>query len=326
MEVMYGTIVSVTQGVAYMEEKEDGIHFHRFTKAQEQGYEGSEFHPKQYATAGVCLHFQTDSKKLYMKVLTSKGSSRNFFAHDILVDGQLIGSLCNKTENCYGEFENEFELGDGIKEVSIHFPWSVCSVLKELSIDDDSFIVPVKKDKKIIVFGDSISQGYDAIHPMNRYATNLANILKAEEINKAIGGEVFCPWLAELKDDEIPDYISVAYGTNHWHRSSPEEFRAACELFYGNLVANYPETKILALTPIWRKDHTDHTSFESFEQIGEIISDVVRKYQNVVCITGRNFIPEDESLFSDLYLHPNDMGFEHYSEGLRSTLEFLTLL
>ena len=30
---------------------------------------------------------------------------------------------------------------------------------------------------------------------------NLADALDAEEINKAIGGEAFCPWLAALKDD-----------------------------------------------------------------------------------------------------------------------------
>jgi len=137
----------------------------------------------------------------------------------------------------------------------------------------------------------------------------------------AIGAEAFCPWLAELKDDVEPDYISVAYGTNHWHRSSSEEFRAICEEFYDKLVANYPNTKIFALTPIWRKDRTDITRFESFEEIGEIIADVVKKYDNVTCISGRNFVPEDETLFSDLYLHPNDKGFKYYSEGVKKAVE-----
>lgn len=321
MKLSFEQIKAIAQGVAYVDQKEEGIQFHRFTAEQEKGYDGSEFHPKQYATAGVRLNFKTDSKSLFMKVLTSKGSSRKFFAHDVLVDGKYIGSLKNKTEDIFGEFEENFELGEGTKEVCIHMPWSVCSIVKELSLDDGSFVEPVKKAKKVIIFGDSITQGYDAVNPINRYAANLADALDAEELNKAIGGEKFCPWLAEMRDDIEPDYISVAYGTNHWHRASSEEFRAICEEFYDKLVVSYPNAKIFALTPIWRKDRTDITRFKSFEEIGEIICDVVKKYDNVTCISGRNFVPEDENLFSDLYLHPNDAGFKYYSEGIRKAIQ-----
>jgi len=321
MQLNFEQIKSVVQGVAYIDQKEEGIGLHRFTAEQEKVYDDSEFHPKQYATAGVRLNFKTDSKSLYMKVLTRKGSSRKFFAHDILVNGKHIGSLKNKTEDIFGEFEETFVLGEGTKDVCIHMPWSVCSIIKELSLDDGSFIEPVRKAKKVIIFGDSITQGYDAENPIHRYAANLADALDAEEINKAIGGERFCPWLAEMKDSIEPDYISVAYGTNHWHRSSSEEFRAICEEFYDKLVANYPKAKIFALTPIWRKDRTDITKFESFEEIGEIIEDVVKKYDNVTCISGRNFVPEDENLFSDLYLHPNDAGFKYYSEGVVKAIQ-----
>jgi len=321
MQLNFEQIKSVVQGVAYIDQKEEGIGLHRFTAEQEKVYDDSEFHPKQYATAGVRLNFKTDSKSLYMKVLTRKGSSRKFFAHDILVNGKHIGSLKNKTEDIFGEFEETFVLGEGTKDVCIHMPWSVCSIIKELSLDDGSFIEPVRKAKKVIIFGDSITQGYDAENPIHRYAANLADALGAEEINKAIGGERFCPWLAEMKDSIEPDYISVAYGTNHWHRSSSEEFRAICEEFYDKLVANYPKAKIFALTPIWRKDRTDITKFESFEEIGEIIEDVVKKYDNVTCISGRNFVPEDENLFSDLYLHPNDAGFKYYSEGVVKAIQ-----
>lgn len=321
MQLTFEQVASITQGVAYIDQKEEGIQFHRFTAEQEKGYAVTNFHPREEATAGVRLNFKTDSTTLFMKVVTSKGSSRKFFTHDILVNGERIGSLQNKTEDIFGEFEESFNLGEGTKEVCIQMPWSVCSILKELSLDDGSFLEPVKKEKKIIIFGDSITQGYDAQHPMNRYAANLADALNAEEINKAIGGEKFCPWLAQLRDDIDPDYISVAYGTNHWHRASAEEFREICEEFYDQLVANYPKAKIFALTPIWRKDRTDVTRFRDFEQIGEIICDVVKKYDNVTCISGRHFVPEDENLFSDLYLHPNDEGFKYYSEGVKKAIQ-----
>lgn len=320
MILTYEQISHVAQGVVYVEQKEEGIQFHRFTPAQEKVYAESRFHPNQYSTAGVRLHFKTNSNVLGMKVLTSEGNNRRFFAHDIVVNGKYIDSLKNSLENVFGEFEKTFELGEGIKDVCIHFPWSVCSVLQELCLDDGSFVEPVKKNKKILIFGDSITQGYDAQNPINRYAGHLADALDAEEFNKAIGGEAFCPWLAETKDDFEPDYISVAYGTNHWRRSSSEGFARKCEQFYDALVANYPNAKIFALTPIWRKDCTDITRFKNFDELAEIIADVVKKYDNVTCISGRHFVPEDETLFSDLYLHPNDAGFKYYSEGIKKAV------
>ena len=49
--------------------------------------------------------------------------------------------------------------------------------------------------------------------------------------------------------------------------------------------------------------------------------DVVEKYDYVTCFSGRNFVPEDENLFADRYLHPNDAGFKHYTEGIKKALE-----
>jgi hypothetical protein len=41
---------------------------------------------------------------------------------------------------------------------------------------------------------------------------------------------------------------------------------------------------------------------------------------NVTVISGFDFVPKDETYFSDLRLHPNDKGFECYSENLYSEI------
>lgn len=327
MNLDYGQIVTITTGAVSVEQCSDGIKFHRFTKEQEAYYVGMQFHPKENATAGVRLCFRTDSKTLALKVKVSQGSGRKYFAHDVLVDGKLIGCLENFKEDemvgnyvdmdvPFGEFRKEFSLDEGVKTVCIHFPWSVCSVLQEMSLDDGALVEPVKKSKKLIAFGDSITHGYDARHPSNRYIAKLADALDAEEFCKAIGGEIHCPGLAKLCDEIKPDYITVAYGTNDWNGVTAEVFKANCQSFYEALVHNYPDARIFTITPIWRKECQEERPFGRFEDVEEIISDIVKDYKNITCIRGRKVVPEDENLYGDLHLHPNDEGFEYYYQGV----------
>ena len=51
-----------------------------------------------------------------------------------------------------------------------------------------------------------------------------------------------------------------------------------------------------------------------------MIEEVVKKFSNIEVVSCRQFIPEDETLFSDLYLHPNDEGFKYYSEGVKKAV------
>ena len=63
------------------------------------------------------------------------------------------------------EFEKKFELGDGEKKVTVFLPWSFSLSLKELTLDDNSSLSPIKREKNMLVIGDSITHGYDALYP-----------------------------------------------------------------------------------------------------------------------------------------------------------------
>ena len=79
---------------------------------------------------------------------------------------------------------------------------------------------------------------------------------------------------------------------------------------------NYPNVKIFALSPTWRKEIlTEKKEFE-FEFIAEIIKETISKIDNAVFIYGFDFIPQNELLYADYRLHPNDEGFKHYSNSL----------
>lgn len=227
-----------------------------------------------------------------------------------------LSQMYPKGEFPLGDFEKEWQLGTGEKTVSLYFPWSVNAVVREICLDNGSFIVPVKTECKLLSFGDSITHGYDALYPSNKYVSLLADYLNAEEYNKGIGGDMFFPPLASAKEDFSPDYITVAYGTNDWNNCTKEVFVERCSKFFDNLSRTYRNSKIFAISPIWRKDCDSIKKFGKFEDVNEIIKETVLKYENIFFVSGADIMPHDENLLSDGCVHPNDDGFIVYFKNL----------
>ena len=329
MKLNLQTIQAITLGAVRVTQEEDGIHFYRFTSRQEELYKNrcDEFYLKSFATSGIQLSFQTDSQSLFLKVEVAPGSSRRYFAFDVFVNGEKIDALDNYSdldlpENyasipaSLGKFEKTFSLGSGSKTVCIYLPWSVQATIQEMRLDAGSVVTPVKPAKKLLCLGDSITQGYDALSPSNKYASRLARFLDAEEYNKAIGGEVFFPELVREKENFEPDYITVAYGTNDWNSSTESEFIQNCTAFFENLHANYPQTKTIVITPLWRKEKEEYRVFGEFANIEKRIRNTVQKYENMTVISGFDLVEPDAKWFGDLRLHPSDHGFQQYFENL----------
>ena len=329
MKLSFNQIKEITTGAVLVKEEDGMISLKRFTQEQEELYKvtNQDFYNKTFSTSGIKFLFKTDSKSLFLKLKTMLSSSRKYFSVDIFVDGKPIGYIDNfsnielpqnytQMEFPLGDFSKKFQLGEGKKTVCVHLPWSVKTFIEEISIDDNAFIEGIKPKKKLIAFGDSITHGYDALRPSNRYVAKLADMLGAEEFNKAIGGERFFPELAELTDAFVPDYITVAYGTNDWSGIDQETFKNKCKDFYTTISQNYPQAKIFAITPIWRKDMNEYRTFGSFEEVEKNIKNAVKSIENITVISGFDFVPKDEKYFADLRLHPNDNGFECYAENL----------
>jgi lysophospholipase L1-like esterase len=329
MKLNLSQIKDITLGAVRIEEIEGNIHFYRFTKEQEELYRNrnNDFYSKTFSTSGVQMRFRTNSQSLFLSVDTERGSTRKYFSVEVFVNGKRIDAIKNfseeelvgnftKWEFPLGSFSKEFALGEGEKEVRVYFPWSVKTVLKEFVLDDGASIAPVKPSKQLLCFGDSISHGYDVLYPSNKYLTKLADVLDAEEHNKAIGGEIYFPELAKTKEDFEPDYIIVEYGSNDWSKRTQEEVTHNCREFLCNVSKNYPNAKIFATTPIWRKDMHDVKPFGDFMRVEEIIQEQAAGLENISVIRGFEFVPQDVSLFSDLKLHPSDKGYEYFLKNL----------
>lgn len=329
MKLTANQIKDIAWGAVYASEEDGAVRLHRFTARQEEFYRSTnaDFYRKSQTPAGIKLYFVTDSRNLGLKVRISAGTTRSYYSVDVFVNGELAANIDNfshlklpenysKVPFCLDGGGGAFSIGEGRKTVCIYMPWSVCADIEELSLDDGTYIEPVIPQRRILVYGDSITHGYDALRPSNRYAARLCDAIGAEEINKAIGGEMFSPELGGLPDSFTPDYITVAYGTNDWNHKKREELTADCRAFFENLRKSYPDTKIFAITPIWRSNMTESRPCGDFMTVGHSVCETVRDIGGIVCINGFDFVPHDRALFGDLSLHPSDAGFEHYFKNL----------
>lgn len=330
MKLTFTQIRETTWGTARITEEEGALCFYRCTKEQEELLKKrkDEFYRHSLGTAGVRLVFKTSSQYVLLKVRVDNISERKRFSFDVFSNNKLVGYLDNfsdvKLPNGeawidlpIGDFEKTFSLGEGDKTVCIHFPYSAKGMIREVELDDGCTFEPVKFSKKMLAYGDSITQGYYALRSSNRYIAKLADYLGAEEINKGIGSDRFCPELGKLKDDVTPDYVVMAHGTNDWRTNrTREEFREKASEELLALRENYPDAKMIVISPIWRKDYKDERPFGDFTKLDEDLRTVVTDIDNVIVIRGFDLVPHEEQYFGDLQLHPNDEGFEMYFSNL----------
>lgn len=333
MKLSIDDIKKIALGAEEVVSVNNGYEFLRFNKEEREVYSSSNLEMRTHSPAGVQLLFKTDGDRISIKLEAELCLDRSFFSLDILEDGCLIGSVKNfddeKMTGFYswenypiGSFEAAAKLKDGEKEIRLVLPWSVRTVINEISIDNASYITPVKKEKTILMYGDSITHGYDSFHPSNAYSVKLAHSLGCELFLKAIGGEKFLPPLAKVKSSHNPDYVTIAYGTNDWSSKPKDEFDKNSEEFIKTIRSNYPQSKIFVITPIWRKDYTEvKTDFEDIFYIRKKLSEICDGIDNAFCVDGWELVPHEEEYYGDLRLHPNDDGFDCYCKNLLNQIK-----
>lgn len=324
-------ILSAAQGALRAWEEDGTIRLSRFTEEEAAMYAPTGFATKSRASAGIQMEFDTDADFLRLAVSMTLAGSRNFFAFEIYKDGERIGLLRNFDDGDekldyiaikypVGDFEGEYALGAGMKRVRIVFPFTVCPMIRDLTLANATVFTPVVREKKILMYGDSITQGYDAILPSQTYAMRLGEMFGAHILNKGIGGERFNPTLAAMHNDFKPDFITSAYGTNDWSNAEHDVLAMNCRNFYNTLAEQYPDTPIFVLAPIWRADWDSERPFGTFAALADFIKEVTEMHENLHFIPGWDLVPHDPKYFGDKRLHPTAEGFAYFAENLKKEI------
>ncbi len=324
MKLNLDQVSKITQGVVDVKEDNGVFSFYRFSPKEAEATNQA----IALCTAGIELNFKTDATALNLAVdISGEDTPRSFFAVDVFCNGDFIGSIQNiKDEDCVGDYANKeyttgnfdgkFDFPSGEKNIRIVLPHSKICKITGVELRDATFIEPVKKPKLLLAFGDSITQGYDSLHPANTYAMRLADALDAQIINKGIGGECFKPEIAKTEEVIDADLITVAYGINDYTVFTQEEFTKNCKGFITILAEKYKNTPIFVITPIWCDLTGKEYKFGDVSDVDRIINKVCAPFDNINVIHGWELIPHDSKYYGDLWLHPNDSGFEHYFNNL----------
>lgn len=208
--------------------------------------------------------------------------------------------------------------------------------------------------KKLLLLGDSITQGCCASTPEKGFAELLSREYGLIVQNHGIGGtriarqrtpsedpqydRDFCSRVEELEKDA--DIVLVFGGTNdHGHGDAPlggcadrtpDTFWGACRYLAEALQERYPSAKIAFLTPLHRVGENDPKPGS-----GAVLSD----YVNLIYLTAQQFglpvldlyqesairahIPQIAARYTTDGLHPNDAGHAILANEIGAFLQTL---
>lgn len=326
MKLSYDEIRAVTHGAAQIRNENGAVRFCRLTDEQYAAFAAQ--NPSLFNTAcGIKLVFRTNSRSLRLQALLEG----NLYwwplvSFDVQVDDRVIGHLDNFShiENFVPKFEEKlplgpvektFDLGEGEKTVTVHLPWCHLFLLQQVALDDGAFAEPVEQ-KKLLMYGDSITTGFCATRPSRRLAALVAAALDMEENNRSMAGSTFLPDVAAAVDPVAPDLITVSYGTNDWgHGHTAEQLAENCRQFLRNVRKNYPSTPIMMISPVFRFSFACCNPCFDYETVTEILRQAAAEFDNLHFICGVDLVPHEEAMFFD-GLHPNDEGMAIYAENL----------
>lgn len=328
MKLTFGQIKSACSGAVNITQEDGLVRFHRMQQAQLDGILAlsETYYIRAHSTAGVKLDFRTDSTSLFLDVNASRGTM-SYFAVDIIVNGKLIGSVDNfsheeipvfhaKKTYQLGDYSGRFDLGPGEKTVRVHLPWGPVAAIRELSLDDGATFTPAVPEKKVLFYGDSITQGMDCLHPSQTYSARIADALGMAEYNKAIAGTPTYLPISAVREEFTPDVVVVAYGTNDWTLTDTQTFRTNYRTMHEHIRSHYPGVPVFALTPLFRYQMNECRVMGAFCKVAPIIQEICADFPDVTVIDCFPFIPRDHLCFGDGILHPNARGFDYYFKGL----------
>ena len=189
--------------LGYSKKEGNCIAFSRFTEYQTALYDrNSGFGIRARCNAGEYFDFYYDGSLIAFDFFPMHQCSRAFMSFDLYADGTMI--YAHKTM-INGEGSTHFVYRFAEKKrrrIQVYLPCTCGVEICNFTLDDGAFFEPVPvSGKKILLLGDSITQGFDTRYTSLSYAAAVVRHFEADGLNQAIAGHYF---EADVIDEALP--------------------------------------------------------------------------------------------------------------------------
>ncbi|MBQ9802140.1 MAG: SGNH/GDSL hydrolase family protein [Clostridia bacterium] len=318
MQLTTAELCTLAQGAVHTAVCGRFVTWHRFTEKQLAYYRKTSdfFYTRALASAGIRIECRTDATALSFDFRVKQASARDRYSFDLFVDGVMTDHYAMEGVSAE-EGHVFFPLPEGTHRVTLYLPSLFGTELAHFTLTDATMIAPVTKSRRMLLLGDSITQGIDCRYTSQTYANLIADMLDASAVNQGVAGAPFDPAAIDSEIGFSPDIVTVAYGTNDYTKSPDRETMIKnANAFYRRVREAFPDAALFGLLPIWRADaNAKPRPVGSFEEAKEIVRAAAEAVGATV-LDGDGFVPHLPACFGDGHLHPNDFGFKFYADAL----------
>ena len=301
---------SAAAGAAECREENGILRFSKVTAEQAEAWRRAMewILPNVLATTGIRLDFHTDSP--FVRIETEGGTK-----FEILTDGLLTAQFRPSA----GDRILESALPEGEHRVTAVYPsHGEPGVIRSVELADGSSFTPHRPKERLLFLGDSITQGWNSFFDSLSFAWQVTLARDADSVIQGIGGAVFLP--DSVTDFGYrPDTVIAAWGTNDFgfFRTLGELEGRAQETF-SRIRTIYGGSRVLAVTPTWRRDEGADRAMGSFAECRETVKKAAER-TGIEVLDGYAMYPHRDEFMAD-DLHPNDLGFSQYAAHLTEAL------
>ncbi|MBQ7760954.1 MAG: SGNH/GDSL hydrolase family protein [Clostridia bacterium] len=301
MKLSSKTLKRLFKGALHFKEERGYLTAFRYEKSQLDYMEDKSFdwgwRMRAKFTGCMRIEFKTNARSISFDYLASEIHERANTI-DLCVNGTLV-KVHKIGESKKGRVELSLDEGD--KRVAIYMPCECELAIKNFTIDGNYSSVR-EKGKKLLILGDSITQGAGVSMVSYAYPNVLQRETGYNVIAQGIGGYRFEPKDLTTLDSFEPDKILVFLGTNYYD-CYDYDYESATKEYFKRIKELYPNTPIYEVTPLWRNNDVDWDRFNW-------CIDTVKKacYENgITVIDGFDLVPNVDECFAD-GVHPNSIG------------------
>lgn len=311
-------INQIFHGTVRITEKDGFLYPFRLTEKQFEYYKEKPECPYQNATANIFMEFSTDKEEIKFSYQVYEKwdwlPNRSIY-FDVYENGALMGIFELKQEGCFHYMKQSKERT--VLRICLPHNAAVCVG----DFDLGNYEPTPMRDRKLLVLGDSISQGLMGNSGVQNYVTHVTNHFDMEVLNQSVGGDRFSVDKVDEKLPFSPTDVLVALGTNDitWS-DTMDEIREHISSMLEKLCHLYGNEHITILSPI--RSFCVEEGYEAPERprgrkikewpfyCKKVREEIKRQGERlqIPVIEGYELLPLEQRYFTDEE-HPNDLGF-----------------